>query len=96
MLARQRALREYVSRRRVDVGRIVEYLERHLQDRERIDAEEFSVASVEDFIAFAHVRHLPYLGAQGERAARRYLVRTEEGLMENDLLRCPRFSVRRK
>lgn len=96
VLARQRALREYVNRRRVDVGRIVEYLEQHFQDRERIDGEELAIATVEDFIAFAHVRHLPYLGAQGQRAARRYIVRIEDGLMENDFVRCPRFSVRRK
>ena len=96
VLARQRALREYVNRRRVDVGHIEDYLERHLQDQERIDGEDLTIETVEDFIAFAHVRHLPFLGAEGRRAARRYNVRVESGLMENAFVRCPRFSVWRR
>jgi len=96
VLARQRALREYVNRRRVDVGRIVGYIERHLQNRECIDGEALAINTAEDFIAFAHLRHLPHLGAQGQRAARQYIVRVEDGLMENEFVRCPRFSVRRK
>ncbi len=96
LLARQRALRAYVNRRRIDVGRIVDYLERHLRDRHRVDGEDLTIETVEDFIAFAHVRHLPYLGAEGRRAARQYSVRVEDGLMENVFVRCPRFSVSRK
>ena len=55
VLARQRALRAYVNRRRVDVGRIVDYLERHLENRERINGEDLSISSVEDFIAFTQI-----------------------------------------
>lgn len=94
-LGRQRALREYLSRRRVDVGRIVAYLERHLRDRDHIDGEALTVETVEDYIAFSHLRRLPYLGTEGCRAARRYQVRVEESEMENAFVRCPRFSVRR-
>jgi len=94
-LARQRALREYLSRRRVDVGRIVAYLERHLGDQDQIDAEALTLETVEDYIAFSHLRRLPHLGPAGRRAARRYEVRVEDEQMENALVRCPRFSVRR-
>jgi hypothetical protein len=95
-LERQRALREYLNRRRVDVARVVGYLERELEGRDRADAEDLTIGSVEDFMAFTHVRHLPYLGASGARALRRFGVRVEEGLLENELIRCPRFSVWRK
>lgn len=96
ILARQKALRAYLSRRRVDVGHIVAYLERHLGDQDQIIAEALTVESVEDYIAFSHLRRLHHLGPAGRRAARRYHVQVEDEQMENAFVRCPRFTVRRE
>ncbi len=94
VLARQQALRAYMDRRRLDPARIRNYLETQFGDGDRIAAEDLPIETVEDFIAFTHLRHIPYLpGAASLR--RRYRVERSDGWVENALLRCPRFVVHR-
>ena len=95
VLARERALRVYLSRRRVNVDRIVAYLERHLVAHDHIDAEALSLETVEDWIAFSHLRRLHHLGPAGRRAAQRYRVDVQDEPMENAFVRCSRFTVHR-
>ena len=95
MQARQQALRAYLDRRRIDPKRIALYLERQLAGRGHIDGAAMTIASVEDFIAFTHVRHLGYLpGAARLRQA--YRIEPRDGLIDNDWLRCPDFAVLRR
>ncbi len=95
MQARQQALRAYLDRRRIDPKRIALYLERQLAGRGQIDGAAMTIASVEDFIAFTHVRHLDYLPGAG-RLSRDYRVEHRDGLIDNDWVRCPDFAVQRR
>jgi hypothetical protein len=95
LLERQKQLREYMNRRRIDPRRIVAYLERHLGEAGQIAAEQLPIASVEDFIAFTHVRHLPYLPGAG-RAQRAYRIETSDTWIENEFIKCLSFTVYRR
>lgn len=92
VLERQRAMRAYVDRRHIDPRRIEAYLDAQLQGRDRLASEAFAIASVEDFIAFTHLRHLDYLPG-AERLRRRYRVERLDGITENEFVRCSRFVV---
>lgn len=92
--ARQKALRAYLDRRRIDPKRLAGYLERELGAKSSITGTQLSVNGVEDFIAFTHVRHLEYLpGAQ--RLTRYYRIERKDGWIDNDWVRCPDFVVHR-
>ncbi|QFY42132.1 hypothetical protein F6R98_05390 [Candidatus Methylospira mobilis] len=94
VLEKQRAMRAYMDRRRIDPRRIEIYLDTHMKDAERLSSEQLPIADVEDFIAFTHLRHLNYLPG-AERLRRRYRVERLDETMENAYLRCPRFVVHR-
>jgi hypothetical protein len=93
--ARQQALRAYLDRRRIDPRRIALYLERQLAGRGQIDGAAMTIGSVEDFIAFTHVRHLGYLPGAG-RLRQAYRVEQRDGVIDNDWVRCPGFCVQRR
>jgi len=93
--ARQQALRAYLDRRRIDPRRIAQYLERQLAGRGQIDGAAMTIGSVEDFIAFTHARHLGYLPGAG-RLRQAYAIEQRDGLIDNDWVRCPAFSVQRR
>jgi Wadjet protein JetA len=95
MQARQQALRDYLDRRRIDPKRIALYLEHQLAGRAHIDGAAMTIASVEDFIAFTHVRHLSYLPGAG-RLRHDYRIEHRDGYIDNDWVRCPDFSVKRR
>jgi len=93
--ARQQALRAYLDRRRIDPRRIGLYLERQLAGRGQVEGAAMTITSVEDFIAFTHVRHLNYLPGAG-RLRLSYQVEAREGVIDNDWVRCPDFAVWRR
>ncbi|MCM8857109.1 MAG: DUF5716 family protein [Candidatus Thiodiazotropha sp.] len=93
--ARQKALRTYLDRRRIDPKRLASYLEREMGAQNSIHGTQLSIKGVEDFIAFTHVRHLEYLpGAQ--RLTRHYVIERKDGWIDNEWLRCPDFVVHRR
>ena len=60
-----------------------------------LDGAEMRIESVEDFIAFTHLRHLEYLpGATGLR--RGYRIERRTGWVDNAWVRCPAFAVHRR
>lgn len=93
--ARQARLRAYLDRRRIDFRRIEAYLERQMAQADSVSGQAMAINGVEDFIAFAHLRHLPYLPGAG-RLRRRYRVERLDGNIDNDWLRSPAFIVHRK
>ena len=93
--ARVQALRAYLDRRRIDPRRIARYLERQLVGRASLDGAEMRIDSVEDFMAFTHLRHLEYL--PGAAILRRgYRIERRPGWVDNDWVRCPAFTVHRR
>ncbi|MFZ5619693.1 MAG: Wadjet anti-phage system protein JetA family protein [Pseudomonadota bacterium] len=92
---RQRALRAYLDRRRIDPRRIANYLERIMKGQDSIEGCAMPIAGVEDFIAFTHVRHLSYLPGAG-RLRRDYRIEWREGWVDNNWVRCPAFIVHRR
>lgn len=93
--ARQKALRAYLDKRRIDPKRLASYLDRQMIDKSSITGKELSIDGVEDFIAFTHVRHLEYLpGAQS--LSRQYSIEHREGWVDNDWVKCPDFTVHRR
>lgn len=95
-LEMQRRVREYLGHRRLDPRRIEVYLDAWMQGRWEIAATELPIKSVEDFVSFAHLRHLSYLGEPGSRLRRHYEVNLGDTSMENDWLRCRNFTIRRR
>ncbi len=93
--ARQKALRAYLDKRRIDPRRIADYLERHLNNRSSINGDSMTIKGVEDFIAFIHLRHLEYLPGAG-RLRRSYRIELIDGWIDNDWVRCPAFVVHLK
>lgn len=92
--ARQLALRAYLDRRRIDPRRIANFLEQIMDGRDSIDGDAMTIAGVEDFIAFTHVRHLSYLPGAG-CLRRDYRIEWRDGWIDNDWVRCPAFIVHR-
>lgn len=92
---KQKLLRAYLDKRRIDPKRLASYIEQQLGQRDSITGSELAIYGVEDFIAFTHVRHLAYLpGAQ--RLARQYTIERREGWIDNDWVKCPDFVVYRR
>jgi len=90
--ARQKALRAYLDKRRIDPKRIDDYIQKQLNDRLSISGESMIINNVEDFISFTHLRHLGYLPGAG-RLRRKYHIEFSEGWIDNDWLKCPAFVV---
>lgn len=90
--ARQKALRAYLEKRRIDPKRIDHYIQMHLKDRLSIGGESMIINGVEDFISFTHLRHLNYLPGAG-RLRRKYYIEFSEGWIDNNWLKCPAFVV---
>lgn len=96
---RLKAIREYQKRRQVDPKRIEEYLERSLANHNEISARNLSIETVDDFIAFAHLRQLKrfaQMGKAGQRLANDYEVRSGNAFQENQWLRFKDFTVIRR
>lgn len=95
VVARSRALTEYMAKRRVTPEKVAAYLERHLEDRDQVDAAELTIESVEDYIAFTHIKQLHRLGGKANSLSARYLVTPGEELCRKSLIECPGFTVKR-
>lgn len=92
----QQRIREYLRLRQVDSRRIENYLERQMASKREVTAAELPVETVEDFVAFAHLRHLKHLSVAGSRLYHRYELRLHESFIENSWLRCRDFTIRRR
>ncbi len=87
-------VREYLRLRQVDPRRIESYLE--MTHKREVAASELPVETVEDFVAFAHLRHLKHMGGTGSRLQHLYELRLHDGFIDNAWLRCRNFTIRRR
>lgn len=94
MVALQQAIREYLRRRRFSPEGIASYLDAQMGNAKNMEGGKMQIETVEDFIAFAHLRYLEYLPGM-QRLRKRYRVERQEGWIDNPWLRCSRFVVHR-
>ncbi len=98
-LARQKAIRDYLMRRRLHPKTVEDYLDRQMATRQSLSAGEFSITSVEDFVAFSHLPQLAQLtrmGEAGRRIGRRFEVRAGSVRIDTEWLACRDFTIVRK
>jgi len=96
VIAKSRALTQYIARRRVTPEKIMAYLERHLVQKDKVEAQEMTIETVEDYVAFTHVKHLARLGGKGHALAARYVVTPTDEPCRNRWLECAGFVVTRR
>jgi len=88
-------MRQFQQRRKISPVAIGEYIERHLGTSDSIEANQFSIRSVEDYVAFCHIVNLRYLKG-GAHIAARYTITRHDQLIENDMVKTQDFTLTRK
>lgn len=96
IVAKSRALTLYMARRRATPEKVVAYLERQLAQQDEVSAREMTIETVEDYVAFTHVKQLSRLGGKGYALATRYLVTPTDEPCRNRWLECAGFVVKRR
>ncbi|MFC6672536.1 Wadjet anti-phage system protein JetA family protein [Marinobacterium aestuariivivens] len=97
VLELRRLFKEYKERREVTPDRITAYLESNFGERHELEAQQFRIASIEDYICFSYVRHLASLGKKGKGTAQRYSIRFRDRYVNvADMVECRDFVIQRK
>jgi len=94
VLARSRALIDYIAKRQVTPEKVLEYIERNLADKEMITAGDMVIETVEDYIAFTHIKRLSRLGRKSVRTSR-YVISETSDFCANRWLECRGFIIQR-
>ncbi|MEH6473838.1 MAG: Wadjet anti-phage system protein JetA family protein [Halopseudomonas sp.] len=88
--------KEYKERRQITGGKLESYIERQLGTAHSLRAEQFSIDSIEDYIAFSYVRHMASLGKKGQNLYGKYRVEFDQGYTAvADMVECRGFSLHR-
>lgn len=96
VLELRRLFKEWKERREVKVDKIEAYLEEQFAGRDKLDATEFRIDSIEDYICFSYVRHLNSLGKKARKTASRYRIQFEERYVNvADMVECRGFVIHR-
>jgi len=96
VLELRQLFKEYKSRREVRVDRIEAYLERNFDGRRTMRATDFSIDSVEDYICFSYVRHLPSLGKKARKTMEKYRIQFDDSYVQvADVVECRGFEIHR-
>ncbi|KDE38999.1 MAG: Wadjet anti-phage system protein JetA family protein [Nitrincola lacisaponensis] len=96
VLELRRLFKEYKERREVKIDRIEAYLSRHFDGRQTLKATEFSIDSVEDYICFSYIRHLPSLGKKARQVASQYRIEFDDTYVcVADVVECRGFEIHR-
>ncbi|MBE9398528.1 hypothetical protein IOQ59_14800 [Pontibacterium sp. N1Y112] len=97
VLELRRLFKEYKDRRDVSPDKVEMYLERHLIGRDLINASEFDIQTIEDYICFSYVRHLPSMGKKARKTIEKYDIRFEEQYVNvAGMVKCRDFVIQRK
>lgn len=96
VLALRQLFKEWKERREVKVDRIEAYLEEQFAGRDSLNATDFRIDSIEDYICFSYVRHLNSLGKKARRTAQRYRIQFEDRYVNvSDMVECRGFVIHR-
>lgn len=96
VLLMRQLFKEYKERRQVNGNKVEAYIESQLAGRESISASDFSIDSIEDYICFSYVRHLPSLGKRGQHVNGKYqLSFGQEYVNIADMVECRDFTLTR-
>lgn len=97
VLELRRLFKEYKDRREVTPDKVDLYLERNLIGRDQISAGEFDIQTIEDYICFSYVRHLPSMGKKARTTIEKYDIRfTEDYVNVAGMVECRDFVIQRK
>ncbi|EPJ53599.1 MAG: hypothetical protein OFPI_10400 [Osedax symbiont Rs2] len=84
----------YKARREVRVDRIEDYLARHFANNDTLQADQFEIGSIEDYICFSYIRHLASLGKKGKATNEQYNIEFKENYIEvDDMVTCRDFTI---
>ncbi len=86
--------KRYKERREVRVDRIEDYLQKHFMHSDRLNAEDFKIESIEDYICFSYIRHLASLGKRGKVTHDKFKIEFKEQYIEVDeMVECRDFTL---
>ncbi len=84
----------YKERRELRVDRIEDYLAKHFSRITTLNADQFEIDSVEDYICFSYIRHLASLGKSGKATHDKYNIEFKENYIEVDeMVVCRDFTI---
>ncbi len=93
LLMRQR-FKEYKERRQVSGAKVDAYIAAQLQGRCHLDATQFRIDSIEDYICFSYVRHLASLGKKGQGVIGKYQLQFHDRYVRVcDMVECRDFTL---
>lgn len=96
VLHMRQLFKEYKERRQVNGSKVDAYIEDQLAGRESIQAKDFQIDTIEDYICFSYVRHLPSLGKRGQSVHGKYrLIFGQDYVNINDMVECRDFTLTR-
>lgn len=90
------AVRNFIMRRMVSPGKVMDYLERNMMDRHQMSAEDFVIETIEDYVAFTAIRRLHHLDPHNSHRSRRFAVTRCDDYVETPWIKCRRFVVEKK
>ncbi|WP_305857790.1 Wadjet anti-phage system protein JetA family protein [Balneatrix alpica] len=96
VLALRERFKAYKARREVSAEKVDFYLQEQLLGRRQLQANEFSINSIEDFICFSYVRHLAALGKTGKGLAANYRIQFKDSYVTvAGMVECRDFQIER-
>jgi hypothetical protein len=86
--------KQYKERREVRVDRIENYLARHFDKNASVQADQFEITSIEDYICFSYIRHLASLGKKAKATNDKYNIEFKDDYIEvDDMVICRDFTI---
>jgi hypothetical protein len=95
-IEQQIAVREYLSKRHVNPKMLAAYLNRQMGDEREVVAKDLMIETVEDFIAFSHLRFVAHMGQAGRAVTEHFNVEVLKGVVDNIYIRCDDFRITRR
>jgi hypothetical protein len=88
--------RKAKQRFHVDPEKVRAFLLKNLAGEDEINAIDFKVESIEELVAFTHIRTLSYLGDRGKAYSRKFSIENKDELAEAPWLRFRDFTIRKR
>ena len=86
--------KQYKERREVRVDRIENYLAKHFENTDTVQAKQFQIASIEDYICFSYIRHLASLGKKAKATTDKFQIQFKDDYIEVDeMVICRDFTI---